>query len=150
MSGPPTRRAVLLGSLACWLRADAAQQVWDLFGAMASALSACNPQEFLTAFDQSMPGYQQLREDATALVREYEVQSSIDLKKNEGDDQKRSVEAEWLMILRPHDTGGCTNLHDTLATHRREQVLQCSLVKRGRKWKIEALAPVDFFAPPAG
>ncbi|HTX35650.1 MAG TPA: hypothetical protein VME43_11530 [Bryobacteraceae bacterium] len=144
-----TRRMVLLSSLAPLLRADSAQQVWDLFGSMAGALSAANPQIFLSAFDKAMPGYNQLSVDVTALLNEFEVQSSVDFNKNDGDDQKRTVEADWLMILRPVEN---TNFKmpnvEVLATVQREQVLKCTVVKQGRKWKIVALEPLTFFAPP--
>jgi hypothetical protein len=144
-----TRRMVLLSSLAPLLRADSAQQVWELFGGMAGSLSAANPQEFLGAFDKSMPGYNQLSDDVTALLREFEVQSSVEFRKNDGDDQKREVEADWLLILRPLEN---TNFKmpnvEVMASNRREQVLKCAVVKKGRKWKIEALEPVSFFAPP--
>jgi hypothetical protein len=151
-----TRRMVLLSSLASLacnkpLRADSAQQVWDLFGGMAASLSAANPQEFLTAFDKTMPGYQKLSDNVTALVHEFEIQSSVEFDKNEGDDQKRVVEAEWLMILRPLQNSNLTQPHsEVLASDRREQVLKCTVAKQGRKWKMVALEPVEFFAPPAG
>ena len=96
-----------------------------------------------------MPEYADLRENVTALVREFSVESSVDFKKNEGDDQKRTVEADWFLILRPHDNNGCTNGRDGLATGRREKVLTCTVEKQGRKWKITSLSPVSFFATTA-
>ena len=145
-----TRRMVLLSAVAPLARADSAQQVWDLFGDMAAALSAGNPQQFLTAFNKTMPGYNRLSVDVNALTNEFEIQNSVDFNKNEGDDQKRTVEADWLMTLRPVQN---LNLRDpraeVLATAAREKVLKCSLVKQGRKWKIDSLEPADFFAPPA-
>ena len=159
MSGEPirlptiTRRMFLAGSLAPFvadLRADSAQEVWDLFAKMAAALSAANPQEFLTAFDKSMPGYQKLRENVTALISEFELQSSVDFNKDDGDDRKRTVEADWLLILRPLDSANFKNAHaEVLASAQREQVLKCTVTKEGRKWKVVSLEPLDFFAPPA-
>jgi len=142
-----TRRMVLLSSLAPLLRADSAQQVWDLFGDMAGALSAANPQGFLTAFDKTMPGYNRITVDVTALVAEFEIQCSVDFNKNEGNDQKRTVEADWLLTLIPRLTIK-DNSRDVMATASREKVLKCSLEKQGRQWKITALEPLDFFAPP--
>jgi hypothetical protein len=149
MKYAPTRRTLLLGSLAPLLRADSAQQVWELFAGMAGALSAANPQEFLSAFDKAMPGYQKLAGSVTALAAEFEIQSSVEFKKNEGDDQKRQVEADWLLILRPVENVNfkLPNV-EVLASNRREQVLKCTVEKQGRKWKIEALEPAEFFAPP--
>lgn len=145
-----TRRTILLSSLAPLLRADSAQQVWDLFGEMAGSLSSSNAQAFLTAFDKGMPGYQKLSDSVNALLGEFDVQSSVEFNKNEGDDQKRQVEADWLMILRPLQGGPVTAHHEAMADNQREQVLKCTLAKQGRKWKMVALEPVEFFAPPAG
>jgi len=146
-----TRRLLLLGSLAPLLPgADSAQQVWDLFTDMAGSLSAANAQRFLTAFDKSMPGYDRLNANVTALLRQSEIQSSVEFTSNEGDDQKREVEADWLLILRPLDSSAFTKTgeHETMASERREQTLKCKLARQGKQWKIVALEPVDFFAPP--
>jgi len=117
---------------------------------MAAALSAANPQEFLTAFDKSMPGYQKLSDSVTALIREFEPQSSVDFNKDDGDDRKRTVEADWLLVLRPLDNANFKNAHaEVLASAQREQVLKCTVEKEGRKWKVVSLEPLDFFAPPA-
>jgi hypothetical protein len=145
-----TRRMVLLSSLAPLLRADSALQVWELFGDMAAALSAANPQDFLTYFAKAMPEYQKLSENVKALISEFEIQSSVEFNKNEGDDQKRSVEANWLLTLRPLGNSNFTKGNgEAMASTSREQVLKCTAVKQGRKWKIAALEPVEFFAPPA-
>jgi hypothetical protein len=149
-----TRRMVLLSSLASLarntLRADSAQQVWDLFGDIAASLSAANPEAFLTAFDKAMPGYQKLSDEVNALVRMFDVQSSVEFNKNEGDDQKREVEADWLMILRPVENGTFASPKGEVpATAQREQVLKCTVAKQGRKWKMVTIEPVEFFAPPA-
>ena len=106
---PTTRRVLLLSSLAALARGDTAQQIRDLFGDMANALTACNPQAFLAAFDKTMPGYHELTQNVTALVNEYVVESVIDLNKDDGDDQKRTVEADWLLTLRPRETQNCEN-----------------------------------------
>ena len=74
-----TRRALLLVPFAARLGADSAQQVWDLFTSMAAALSEANASAFLNAFDPVMPGYEAIRAGVTALLREAEVQSSIEL-----------------------------------------------------------------------
>jgi len=144
-----TRRVLLLGWGAGLLRADAAQQVYDLFADMAAALSAANPQAFLADVDKALPGYEKLAADVTGLLREYLAESSVELNKNEGDDRTRKVEADWLLTLRP--VGAGTFLKpEALATVTREKALECTVSKQGRKWKITALEPADFFAPPAG
>ena len=135
-----TRRALLLVPLATRLRADSAQQVWDLFTSLASALSACDATAFLNAFNPAMPGYEALRTGVTALLREAEVQSSIELVEDEGDDRSRAVELDWLVHLVSRQDGA-------VAERRRERV-KCRVEKSGSKWRIASLEPLQFFAPP--
>jgi len=135
-----TRRALLLVPLAARLRADSAQDVWDLFASMASALSAGNAIEFMNAFDPAMPGYEALRASVTALLSEADVQSSIELVEEEGDDRSRSVELDWLVHIVDRD--------DNTVAERRQERVKCHVEKSGKKWRIAGLEPLEFFAPP--
>ena len=135
-----TRRALLLVPLATRLRADSAQQVWDLFTSMASALSAGDAAAFLNAFNPAMPGYEALRTGVTALLREAEVQSSIEVVEEQGDDRSRAVELDWLVHIVDRQDGA-------VAERRRERV-KCRLEKSGKNWRIAALEPLQFFSPP--
>src|SRR5438132_2875986 len=81
--------------------ADPAQEVWDLLTQVASALSERNPEAFLGAFDPAIPGYRKLRENVTALLRNAEVQSAIELESDEGNAQSRTLELAWLLRIRP-------------------------------------------------
>jgi hypothetical protein len=127
--------------------ADAAHQVYSVFADMAAALSAPNAEAFMADFAKSMPGYNRLSLDVVGLLREYLVQSSVDLNMNEGDDRRREVVADWLMQLSPIDAG-TFNQPLKMASVKREENVKATLVKAGRKWKVVALAPLDFFAPP--
>ncbi len=135
-----TRRALLLLPIAAALRADSAQEVWDLFVSMASALSESNPVGFLDAFDPAMPGYEDLRRNVTALTREASLQSSVEFLRNEGNDRRRTVELDWALDI--------VDRQNTAASRHREQNLTCRLEKTGRKWRIVALEPLSFFEPP--
>jgi hypothetical protein len=135
-----TRRALLLAALAVPLRADSADQVWDLISSMASALGNGHAAEFLTVIDPAMPGYQELRSNVTALLAQTEVQSSIDLVSNEGDDGSRTVEVDWLLTMA--DSVGASG-----STKRQEHV-KCRFEKQGRRWRIVHMEPLAFFAPP--
>ena len=74
-----------------------------------------------------------------ALVRDWDVQSSVDLEENQGDDQARDLELSW--TLRVVDrTGG-------VRSSRREEHVKCRVEKRGRKWKIVLFEPMALFAP---
>ncbi|HWB83118.1 MAG TPA: hypothetical protein VG675_03180 [Bryobacteraceae bacterium] len=135
-----TRRLLLFAPIASLLRADTAQDVWDLFTSLASALSEGNSVAFLKGFSTGMPGYEQLRADVNALLRQATVQSSIQFVKNDGDDQARVVEVDWfLQLVRQQDAAGL---------ERRERHVTCHLKKSGKRWQIVALDPLSFFAPP--
>jgi murein L,D-transpeptidase YcbB/YkuD len=133
-----TRRALLLIPFAARLQADSAQQVWDLFTSMASALSEGDASAFLNAFDPAMPGYEALRVGVTALLREAEVQSSIELVEEEGDDGSRAV--DWLVHI--------VDRQDGAVAERRQERVKCRVEKSGKKWRIASLEPLQFFAPP--
>lgn len=136
------RRAFLIAGTAWALRADDAGEVWDLFTEVASALSDGRPDEFMTAFDRLMPGYDGLETDVTALLTAYDVHSSIELVNEEGDSVARKVELDWfLQIVEKQDTGGVT---------RRREVVRCQLVKERKKWRIRSLEPLSFFRSPKG
>jgi hypothetical protein len=107
---------------------------------VAAALSQGNLTEFLDAFDRSMAGYQTLERNAAALLRQYEVQSSIELLREETSGASRAVELDWFLQLEEQRDAGAV-------TRRRERV-HCRLEKRGKRWKITAIEPLAFFAPP--
>lgn len=136
-----TRRGLLAAFAALPLCADDAQQVWNLISGLATALSQGDAVGFMSAFDRSMPGYQDLQTNILALFAQYQVSSSIDLVSDKGDDQMRTVEADWfLQIIEQQETEAVT---------RRRELVRCQLVKRKKNWRITVFTPIGFFAPPA-
>ncbi|MBZ5727109.1 MAG: hypothetical protein LAP87_19190 [Acidobacteriia bacterium] len=140
------RRTLLLSFAALALchsaapRPDSEQEVSDLFASLAAALSEGNAGAFLEGFDPAMAGFEKLRDDVTGLVREAELQSSIEFLANDGDDRARTVSVDWILrIDQRQDAGGGT---------RRRQTVKCRVAKQGKRWRIEALDPREFFAPP--
>ena len=73
----------------------------DLFTDLAASLSAGNPTAFLSKFDRKVPGYEKLGENVSALTRQADIESYVDVVRNEGDDVKRGVEASWKMRAGP-------------------------------------------------
>lgn len=140
VTGPDlTRRGLLLGGAVWTLRADDAQDVWDLFTEMAAALSDEKAAEFMKAFARNMPEYEILRTNIEGLLAAYELHSSIELVSEEGDSLARAIELDWfLQIVEKQDTGA--------VTRRREQV-HCRLVKQKRKWLITSFEPLSLFKP---
>ena len=135
-----TRRVLLLVPLAAYCHAaDVAQEVVDLIADLAASLSAGNVTLFLQAFDPKMPGYAKLRENVTGLIAQGDVQSFIDPLEDEGDERRRVVQFDWTLLM--HRGQEATSFA------RREQVLKFSVEKRGGKWRIVGLEPIEFFAP---
>ena len=95
---------------------------------------------FLEAFDPAMPGYRDLRDNITALLRNADVQSAIELESDEGNGQSRTMELDWLLRIRPEA--------DAMASTRRQQKVKCRLEKTGKKWRIVSFEPLALFAPP--
>lgn len=143
-TGPEfTRRALLLttfGVLATRLRADSADQVWDLISSMASALTRGSGSEFVTVFDRTMPGFEELRNNVTALLAQAEVQSSIELVSNDGDDRKRTLEADWLLRITGRD--------NVSGAVKREERVKCQFEKQNKGWRVVSFAPLALFAAP--
>jgi hypothetical protein len=131
---------LLLVPLKVCLAADPAQEVWDLLTEVASGLSERNPEAVLAAFDPAMPGYDQLRANVTALLRNAEVRSSIELESDEGDGESRSEVLDWLLNIRPEQ--------EATASTRRQQLVKCRLRRIGKKWRIVGFEPLAFLAPP--
>ena len=133
------RRAWLLALAAACLRADASDEVFDLFRQLASALSAGNAVDFMRYFDPHMPQYDLLRSYVAALCDQSEVTCSIAISAESGDERTRSVTLDWLMQIASNAAGG--------GVTRRHEAVSCSLRKEGKRWKITALSPVQLFAP---
>jgi len=137
-TGPEvSRRVWLFASLAASLRADSEDDVWEVLGKMASSLSAGNVPAFLDPIDRSMAGLEDLRVNLSALLGQAEVQSSIELISNEGDDSSRTVEADWLLRIIRRD--------ESSAARKRQQNVKCGFRKTGKKWKVVSLEPRSFF-----
>ena len=135
-----TRRVLLLVPLAAYCHAaDAAQEVVDLIADLAASLSAGNVTLFLKAFDPKMPGFAKLRENVTGLMAQGDVQSFIDPLEDEGDDRRRVAQFDWTLLMHRGQ--------EAASYARREQVLKFSVEKRGSKWRIVELEPIEFFAP---
>jgi len=122
------------------VEADVKQDITDLFTGMASALSDANPRDFLRAFDPSMPGYETLANNVRALATENAVSNAVEITSQKGNDQSQEVEIDWLMEIK--------GIGQSSIAVTRETTLKCRLERKGKKWRIVSLDPLNFFAPP--
>jgi hypothetical protein len=104
----------------------------EIFRGVAEALANLDADAFLNQFDEKMPGYEKLRGEIQDLLGvAKEIGSTTDVITDVGDDQKRMLELDW--VLKIDDDAP------------RRQIVKCGIEKQGKKWKITALDPVEFF-----
>lgn len=130
----------ILLAAACISYAKAPESVSSVIGSLGEELSSGNAPAFLTHFDRAMPGYDRLQADVYALVDQADIASSIEISKDEGDDQHRVVELDWEMEITGKSEAGEARV--------RHQEIHCRLERRDKGWKIVSFDPVDFFAVP--
>lgn len=124
------------------LVADPRQEILDLLTALASALSEGNGLAFLDRVDHAMPDYHKLEQNILALTADNEIEATIDILKQEGDDLAQSIELDWFLQIRAREQNG--------PLERRRETVKCRLERgKKKKWKIVAIQPIAFFAPPA-
>jgi hypothetical protein len=87
--------------------------------------------EFLDHFDKAMPGYAEFSNQIEDMVGAGEVSTNIDFINTGGDARKMTLDLDWVLA--------CEGQRPKRA------VIQCTIEKRGKKWKITSIAPVDFF-----
>jgi hypothetical protein len=134
------RRTFFAVVAAAPLAAAAKDEVFDLFSKIAEALSADDPLVFLAAVDHGMPHFQDFQNNLLGLLDAADLTNSIEVLSDEGDDQHRAEELDWFMEI--------VGKPDGQIIERRRAVVRCRLERRGKKWKIVAIDPLSFFAPP--
>ncbi len=131
-------RTALLLLVATFALGDSAADVLNVFTNAADGLINDDVASFLDSFDRNMPGYAALQDNVKGLLAAYDVGATIEEITDQGDDQKRTVELDWLLILT--QKGAINSPQQT-----RRQPVKCTVERRGKKWKITALEPLDFF-----
>jgi len=131
-------RTALLVLVATFAVADSTADVLNVFTSAAEGLINDDAASFLDHFDSNMPGYATLQDNVTGLLAAYNVGATIEEITDQGDDSKRTVELDWLLILT--QKGAINSPQQT-----RRQVVKCTVERRGKQWKITALEPVEFF-----
>ncbi len=122
----------------------------DVVASMAGALTEVNGtgpyvvrgnvSRFMSAFNKDMADYGTIENNVTALVKQADVSSSIQTVSEDGDDQARTIDLDWVLEVRSLQQDG--------PVVQRREVIHCELRKEKKHWKIVSLKPVDFFAPP--
>jgi hypothetical protein len=116
------------------------REAWDLVSDFAAQLQLEQAAPGLAQFDRTMPGVQDLKASIAALWARYQIEPSLDLISNEGDDTHRTLQMDWMLTLR--------NPQDPVDSSRREQAVTCRVEKQGKAWRIVSFTPVTLFAAP--
>ena len=118
--------------------AEPPAEVLDLFREAAEALASDDANAFLAKFDPNMAGYAVFRDEIVGLLAAHDVGSTIEVVNDEGDDQKRSLDLDWLLVIGEKNS-------DSGQRETRRRVLKCRIERQGKQWKIVALEPLEFF-----
>lgn len=111
------------------------KDVQNLIRETAEDLSNTDTSAFLNHFDPKMPGYEMLHYEVEGLLARGPVTSTIEIVTDTGDNQRREMELDWIL---------------SVETDRpRRQIVKVRVERQGKKWKITALDPVEFFTPTA-
>src|SRR5579862_2546095 len=112
--------------------ADPPAPVLDVLRQASEAISGADPAAFMDQFDKSTKDYDKLRVEVEELVASgAEIVSTIDVIADHGDDETRDIQLDWLLRVDNQTP--------------RRQVVMCRFERKGKKWKITALEPVEFF-----
>jgi hypothetical protein len=144
------RSAALLCIASALAFADAHDDVLEVVTKMAAALTevngdgagtnSANVAEFMSAISKEMPDRDTLKKNVTALVNNAEISSSIQLLTEDALGDAYKIDLDWLLEIRSLEQDGPLD--------RRREVVHCELHKEKSHWKVVALKPVEFFAPP--
>jgi hypothetical protein len=126
----------LIAAAMAW--AEPPADVLELFREAAEALANDDANMFLAKFDRNMTGYAALRDEIVGLLAAHDVGSTIEVVNDEGDQQKRSLDLDWLLVISEKNSANGQ-------TETRRRVLKCQVERQGKQWKITALEPLDFF-----
>jgi hypothetical protein len=135
------RRAVIVASFAFWaapICADQASGVRSQLEAVATALSAGNPAEAMTAFDKSCTNYEKLANYFGGLTSAFQIVNEIDVVDEQDAPAETKLTVNWTITLK--------DLGSNSTEHRRGDI-NVRLVLKGRKWKIVDFAPIEIFDP---
>jgi hypothetical protein len=129
--------------LSLWLLfafADERTAIADFLGDAATDLSNGDARGFLKRFDRDMPGYGKLETEIQALVKLAGVGSSAQVLEFKAVDDRFLLTVDWFIELRPHG--------QDLTNERRRELLQVTVKRAGKNWKIHSLEPQTIFNAP--
>jgi hypothetical protein len=103
-----------------------------------TALTANNPAEAIAPFDKSFAGYATLAEYFINLTSAYSISNEAEAVDETDSTDETKLTLDWTVTLQNERIG---------TSERRREHVQVRLVRRGSRWVIVELSPLNFFAP---
>lgn len=120
--------------------ASDAEKVRAVLLELSGALEDANAARFLDQIDRRrFANYAALQDNVVALVAQTEIGSSIGVLEQTASGDAFDLKLDWLLLLKPASGGG--------PARERRQTVTCRLEPSGKRLKVTALAPLDFFKP---
>jgi hypothetical protein len=143
MTDRMTRRTLLSLPVAAALRGDTDDDIKGLVNSAAEALRNHDERQFLAAFDPAMKGYRELAANVRGLLRDADVQASIEISSGEvPSGEIPGGRMKWTLDIGAHDLSAGSTRRQATVTYRAE--------RSGGKLRIVSFEPVSLFAPPHG
>jgi hypothetical protein len=116
--------------------------LWDMFHEVASALNNGRDYvpQFLSFFDPAFAAKVHLEQGVRGAMAGGELQPSLDLATNEGDDRVRTVGIDWAMDLVEMNVNG-----SGVVKVRKNDHVTFRVARTGKRWRIESFEPADLF-----
>lgn len=112
----------------------------DFLGDAATDLSNGNARGFLKRFDREMPGYGTLETEVEALMKVAGVGSAVQVLELKALEDRVLLTVDWFVEF--------TIRGQPTASERRRELLQVTLKRTGKNWKIVRLEPATIFNAP--
>lgn len=118
-----------------------ADEIRDLLASMATDLSAGNFAGFIAATSKTMPRREQLRQWLAGMTSTYDVNNTVAVVSSSGDDKQHEAQVDWYLA-------GRSTVDNAIRVQRRE-TLKVNFVREGKRWRVAAIDPLEFFNPSA-
>jgi len=138
------RRAILAAPAALLLQAaDARQEITELLGDLATDFAAGNANGVIKLTAETMEDRERFASHVRAMIDLAQVSMSIEIREFTATGNRAQAKLDWYIELKRSGDGSL------LGTERRRQWIACDFQKPGKRWRIQKVTPVEFFAPPA-
>ena len=126
-------KVALLLISTCLAFAEPPPAVTELLRLTTDAMANSDFGEFIKHFDPGMPNYGEFAQRLGALIGADAVASTIEVTRDEGDDNKRKLELNWLLQVGQ--------------SRQKRGKVTVTVERKTGTWVFTSLDPVQFFAP---